>query len=433
MRILVLQPAARDEHAGIGQRRDHRLVGVALLALVGDDAPALEARRVMREGAVRVDRVGDFRVDAALLQLAAMLHPEVEVLAAVAGRGVHEAGARLLGDVLAGKQRHVEGVAAEPGLAQRMRNHERLEIVGRHVGHALVRLDPRLRHHVGGERIGQHEPVARLRPVPLRRRRHAVEAVGDLRRIGDGAVAGDRPGRRRPDHDRGAAQRARAGGDRELHPHRVGRVVVVLDLRLGERRLLHHRPHDRLRAAIELARHGELHELGGDRRLRGVAHRRIRVLEIAVDADALELGRLHAHPVAREVAAFAAELVDRHRVLVPALGAVFLLDLPLDRQAVAVPARHVIGVVAEHLVRADDHVLQDLVQPRADMDVGVRVGRAVVQDVFLAALRLFPLAAVEVELFPARQDLRLLLRQPGAHGEVGLGQKQRLGVVAAPF
>ena len=116
MRILVLQPAARDQHAGLGQRLDHRLVGVALLALVGDDALAGEARRVVGEGAVLVDRVGDRGVDAARLELARDRGPDVEVLAAVAGRGVHEAGAGIVGDVLAGEQRHVEVVAAEPGL-----------------------------------------------------------------------------------------------------------------------------------------------------------------------------------------------------------------------------------------------------------------------------------------------------------------------------
>ena len=48
MRILMLEPAARDEHAGLDQRLDDGLVGVALLALVVDDALAGEARRVRR-------------------------------------------------------------------------------------------------------------------------------------------------------------------------------------------------------------------------------------------------------------------------------------------------------------------------------------------------------------------------------------------------
>ena len=34
--------------------------------------------------------------------------PDIEILAAVAGRGVDEAGAGIFGDVIAGKQRHRE-------------------------------------------------------------------------------------------------------------------------------------------------------------------------------------------------------------------------------------------------------------------------------------------------------------------------------------
>ena len=65
MRILMLQPPARDQHAGIDQRLDHRLVGIALLALVGEHALALEARRFLGEAAVGVDGEGDARLDAA--------------------------------------------------------------------------------------------------------------------------------------------------------------------------------------------------------------------------------------------------------------------------------------------------------------------------------------------------------------------------------
>ena len=111
MRILVLEPPARDQGAGLHQRIDDRLIGIALVALVVDDAPALEARRLLGEAPIAVDGEGDVGVDAARFQLRRILHPDVEVLAAVARRGVDEPCAVLIRDVVAGEERNVEVVA----------------------------------------------------------------------------------------------------------------------------------------------------------------------------------------------------------------------------------------------------------------------------------------------------------------------------------
>ena len=106
------RPRAISMPASI-KRLDHRLVGVALLALVVDDAFAGEAGRVLGEGAVFVDGVGDGRIDAARFADAARIAPvqTSKSFAAVARRGVHEAGAGVVGDVVAGEQRNVEIVA----------------------------------------------------------------------------------------------------------------------------------------------------------------------------------------------------------------------------------------------------------------------------------------------------------------------------------
>ncbi len=88
-------------HAGFDQRLDHRVVGVALLALVVDDALADEAGHGIGEGAVLVDGVGNRGIDAARFQRGAIGGPDLEVLAAVSGRGVHEARAGVVGDVIA--------------------------------------------------------------------------------------------------------------------------------------------------------------------------------------------------------------------------------------------------------------------------------------------------------------------------------------------
>ena len=112
MGILVLQPAARDEGARRDQRLDDRVVGVALVALVGEDALALEAGRVGGERAVFIDGVGDARVDPALGKQPPVRHPQVEVLAAVARRSMNKARARVIGDVIAGEQRDMKFVPA---------------------------------------------------------------------------------------------------------------------------------------------------------------------------------------------------------------------------------------------------------------------------------------------------------------------------------
>ena len=61
----------------VDQRLDHRLVGVALLAFVVDDAFAGEAWSGFGEGAVLVDGVGDRRIDAARFQCEFAVDPNV--------------------------------------------------------------------------------------------------------------------------------------------------------------------------------------------------------------------------------------------------------------------------------------------------------------------------------------------------------------------
>ncbi len=222
---------------------------------------------------------------------------------------------------------------------------------------------------------------------------------------------------------------------RELHVDRRALDLLVLDLGLGKRGALHHGPHHRLRAAIEQPIHGELRELAGDGRLSVVTHRGVGMIPITLDAEALELLALHVEPVLGVGPAFAAEADDRLRVrevrLGLALGAiVLLLDLPLDGEAMAVPARHVIGILAHHGVRAGDDVFEDLIQPSADMDVAVGVRRPVMQDELRPAHGLLAQAIVKAHFGPALEQLRLALRQAGLHGEVGLRQEQRLTPVA---
>ncbi len=224
--------------------------------------------------------------------------------------------------------------------------------------------------------------------------------------------------------------------DRKGRENRVADVVLVFDLGLGERGLFDHAPHHRLRAAIEQAVGDELEDFAGDLRLGRIAHRRIGMVPVADDAEPLEFLPLHREPVLGIGAALAAERDDGLRIgkvrLGLALGPVeFLLDLPFDRQPVTVPAGNIVGFAPGHLMRADDNVLQRLVERGADVDVAVGVRRPVMQDEFRAAPASFAQRPIEILARPAGQNLRLLLRQTGAHGEIGLRQIERLRIVEA--
>ena len=114
-----------------------------------------------------------------------------------------------------------------------------------------------------------------------------------------------------------------------------------------------------------------------------------------------------------------------------ALGAIGLLDLPFDRQAVAVPARHVVAVVPQHLLALHHEILEDLVQRMPDVDVAVGVGRAIVQHELGPPLGSLADLPVKVRLLPPLEQLRLKLRQACPHRKRRLRQEQGLAPVAS--
>jgi hypothetical protein len=117
-------------------------VGGAFLALGGEDRLAAEEGQVGAEGAVLHDVVGHGQ---------AVLAAEQVVVVAVGGGGVHEAGAGLVGDVVAGEHGDVvvpfalRAVEAAEGVGEG----QGAELVGRDAAAAAP--------HVGGELgLGQH-------------------------------------------------------------------------------------------------------------------------------------------------------------------------------------------------------------------------------------------------------------------------------------
>ena len=132
-------------------------------------------------------------------------------------------------------------------------------------------------------------------------------------------------------------------------------------------------------------------------------------------------------------AAFGAEFLGGNLVLVELLLAVLLFDLPFDWKAMAIPAGHIGRVLAQQVLRSADHVFEDMVERMADMHIAVGIGRAVMQDELFCTAARFAQAAVKPFGFPARQNARLLLREAGLHGEIGLRQEDGVPEISLGF
>ena len=194
---------------------------------------------------------------------------------------------------------------------------------------------------------------------------------------------------------------------------------MILDFGLRQRGLLHRTPHHRLTALIERAVHEELHELFRNHPLGMIIHRQIRISPIPRDAEALELFTLDIHPAFRKLAALLTEIDDIHIVLVLALLAILLLDLPLDGKPVTVPARHIARIMPHHLMGPHNHILDGFVERMTNVQMPVRIRRAIMQDKRLTLCALFAQPVINADLSPAGQPLGLALWESRAHRKVG--------------
>src|SRR5438045_1527243 len=111
-----------------------------------------------------MDRVGNGGGDAAPVQRASICDPDVEVFASVPGRSVDEPRARIFGNVLAGKERHLEIVTLIEML-KRMLAHQSVQIARRNAFEFLERSHAGLSEYLDGQLVRQHETVTRPRPI----------------------------------------------------------------------------------------------------------------------------------------------------------------------------------------------------------------------------------------------------------------------------
>ena len=153
-------------------------------------------------------------------------------------------------------------------------------------------------------------------------------------------------------------------------------------------------------------------------------HGQVGVVPLAEDAEADELGPLDVDELQGVFPAFLPDLDEGHVLL---FRAEELVDVDLDGQAVAIPAGDVGRDMPLHAPGLDDEILEDLVQGRAQVDMPVGIGGAVVEDErgpagFLPRFQDLP---VQVLFLPFPDGLGLFLGEGRLHGKGGPGQVQR--------
>ncbi len=160
-----------------------------------------------------------------------------------------------------------------------------------------------------------------------------------------------------------------------------------------------------------------------------VVHGDVWMIPVTDDAEALEFLALHVDLFPCIVAAGSAKLRIRDIFLFAFFLLELLLDLQLDRQTVAIPARNIGRIETHHGTRAHHNVLEHLIDRMADMNVTIGVGRTIVQDKFRRILTPRAQLPMNIRFIPLFQPFRLPLRQIAAHGEIGGREKHRCFII----
>ena len=248
----------------------------------------------------------------------------------------------------------------------------------------------------------------------------------------DREVRRDRPGRGGPDHREGRAfreaggQRLPAAHDGEAHQDRRGLFLLVLDLRLRKRRAAGDAPVHRLVPAVDATGGKALPEFADDSRLVGVGHRQVGGVPVAEHAEPLELGALHVDETLGVLPALLPELGGTEFLF---LRPERLVDLKLDRQAVAVPARDVWCVISFNTSRLYNYILEYFIERVSHVDMSVGIRGAVVENIGRLPGAERTQRPVHVQGLPEFQHPGLPPRQVGLHRKRSPRQVQRAFVV----
>ena len=410
-RIGVLETATRQQCANFDQFGDDGFVGVGFLAVFIIDALARKHRNGRVIGTVTIHHFRNFQT---------VFQTGLVIVRAVGRCGMDKAGTGVGRNVISCEKRYVKVIALT---AERMGGNRAVKVRTLEGADNLVTGDATVFAQVF-EKVGTNRHfLANGGPCFFSRFGDFDHRIFDFRTIGNCAVTRNGPRGGGPDDDGGVFQDINLGlGDREAHMNGLGGMVVIFDFGLGKGGLFDHRPHNRLGTHIERPVHQEFAKFTGNRCLGLVIHGDIGVVPVTHHAKTFEFFALDIKPFLGELAAFLAKFGNRNIILVLALGAILFFDFPFNRKTVAIPARNVNSVLAQHLLGTGDDVFQDFVQRMTDMQMAVRIGGAIMQDKHFTVGRNTANFAIEVLFLPLLEQGGLHLWQTRPHREIGLGQ-----------
>src|SRR5260370_4393246 len=171
-------------------------------------------------------------------------------------------------------------------------------------------------------------------------------------------------------------RRRKSSTKTKLHTDRGYRGVYVLDFRLRQRGAVNEATVDRLAPAVDVALFHEIEKRASDGRLVLMAHRQVRIVPPAENAQALEILLVLLDVAHGELAAQLSKLRRGHF----SFSAQLFFHLSLNRQAVAIPPRHVGSIVPRHALGLYDQIFEDFVQTRSKVDFAGRIRRPVMQN-----------------------------------------------------
>src|SRR6267154_1285718 len=333
MRIAVLVGMMAEKRAVVGEKFDDDGVG-------REDVLAFVFGKAFGVDAAVVERSGGFEI---------VFLSGVEVVDAMAGSGVNDAGALV--------ERDVGGENA--GDLQRQKGMLKfcaLEMVALELGEDARFLDVALGLECSDTISGEKQ-------LPFF---GFDDYVFEVWMKGERAVVGNRPGSGGPDD--GGNVRAEFCGftacttcESEFYPDAWAGVIFVFDFGFGERSGIVNTPINRFAAAIDVALFDEIEKGIGDGGLVFMAHREVGIVPAAEDSEALEIALMLLVAARGKFAAEASKFGGRNF----AFATEFFFDLRFDRPTVAIPAGDVRGVMAGHGLGFDDEVFENFVEAGA--------------------------------------------------------------------